>query len=185
MQAVADRLGVDRSALHYHVADRAALLELVAQHAFADYLRPTGIDASTSWQDGCRCLARATRESVLATGQFAFYLRLPPAPETLRPAELVLERLTEAGFSLEAAARAIYTVSGLALWLAIGELSAKMGEHPAIGETGRALAAEPSANPLLESLAQMDSEFFNEAGFSHAVDTFILGLEARLAAGEQ
>ena len=63
MQAVADRLGVDRSALHYHVPDRAALIELVAEDLFASSLSPRGIGPDTDWREGCLLLARAARAS--------------------------------------------------------------------------------------------------------------------------
>ncbi|GIM93444.1 hypothetical protein [Paractinoplanes toevensis] len=38
MQAVAERLGVDRKALNYHVTDRDGLLELVAQETLSSLL---------------------------------------------------------------------------------------------------------------------------------------------------
>ncbi|MFC4242978.1 TetR family transcriptional regulator [Gryllotalpicola reticulitermitis] len=187
MQAVAQRLGVDRSALHYHVPDRAALLELVAEHTFATYLSPTRIAPGTDWREGCLVLARATRDSVLATGQFASFLRLssPAGADTLGPAEAVLGKMRAAGFDLESAAKALYALSGLAIALAQGQLAAATGEHPQIPETRRALAASTThRHPLLEKVFESsDTHFFDDEGFDASIRIFTDGLAAQLAHG--
>lgn len=179
MQAVASRLGVDRSALNYHVPSRPALLELIAEDVFATYLSPTEITESTDWREGCLLLARATRDSVLATGQFAFYLRLssPSGGDALRPVELVLEKMRDAGFELGAAARGLYALSGLAIALAQGQIAAQNGEHPQIPETKRALeAGTPGVHPLLTSVFEGGGEVFDDANFESSIRIFIDGL---------
>lgn len=185
MQAVADRLGVDRSALHYHVPDRPALLELVAEDTFATYLSPVGIADDIDWREGLRLLARATRDSVVATGQFASYLRLvsPAGGDVLKPTEIVLGRMVDAGFDLVESARAIYALSGLAMSLAQGQIAAhEDGPHPAVRETRRALAeTDPALHPLLSQVSESPNDVFDDASFDDLVDIFIGGLAQRLA----
>lgn len=183
MQAVADRLGVDRSALHYHVTDRSALLELVAEDAFATYLSPTGITEGTDWREGCLLLARATRDSVVATGQLASYLRLssPSGADALAPAELVLAKMRDAGFELAVAARGLYALSSLAIALARGQVAAQGGEHPQVPETRRALdAGGAQLHPLLASVFEGDGEFFDDENFDSSIRIFIDGLAWQL-----
>jgi AcrR family transcriptional regulator len=182
MQAIADRLGVDRSALNYHVADRQALLELVAEDSFAAYLSPAGITQDTGWREGCLLLARATRDSVIATGQFAYYMRLssPPGADALRPVEMVLEKMCDAGFGLETAARGLYALSALAIALARGQLAAREnGVHPQIPETKRALesaSADGGVHPLLARLFESGGDVFDDPSFDASIGIFIDGL---------
>src|ERR1700759_3393894 len=58
MQAVADPLGVDRSALNYYVTGRNALLELVAADAFSTHASQIEVPSDDGWQAACRAYAR-------------------------------------------------------------------------------------------------------------------------------
>ena len=66
MQAVANVLGVDRSAINNHVANKEALLMDVALDVFAEAFAAVRIDAPRSWQDVCRQYARGFADSVIA-----------------------------------------------------------------------------------------------------------------------
>ncbi len=74
MQAVADLLGVDRSAINNHFANKDALLMDVALDVFAEAFATVQIGTRRSWQDVCRKYARGFADSVIATGPLAQHL---------------------------------------------------------------------------------------------------------------
>lgn len=182
MQAVADRLGVDRSALHYHVSDRAALIELVAEDLFTSAMSPQGIGPDTDWREGCLLLAHATRDSVIATGHFASYLRLtsPSGEDALAAVEMILTKMRDTGMDMVVAARGIYAMSALAIALAQGQLAARDGEHPQVPETRRALATAGSDRfPVLRGVFEGDGDVFDDDSFDDIIRTFLAGLAVR------
>ena len=104
MKAVADVLGVDRKALSYHVSDRDTLLGFVAADAVLTAFSEVEI-AEAPWQAVCRAYATGLTESVSAAGKLADHIRLTNATALtfLRPTEVLLGRLIQAGFSDETA----------------------------------------------------------------------------------
>lgn len=114
MQAVADILHVDPTALNYHVGGRAGFLRLVAldrarltARAFVEQT------PSVQWQAALRRFAHAMRASVASLGPLARYLELDPtsAVSYLAPLERILRLLTEAGLPLAEAVRVLFLVA--------------------------------------------------------------------------
>ena len=64
MRAVADALGVTPMALYHHVADKAALIELVIEATLDEYPLPP---VSTSWEDNLAALAHWDEKPVKRT----------------------------------------------------------------------------------------------------------------------
>jgi Bacterial regulatory proteins, tetR family./Tetracyclin repressor, C-terminal all-alpha domain. len=173
MQAVADRLGVDRSALHYYVTDRPALLELAASYNFAAHLGPTQISDDATWQESCLVLARATRDGVRAAGEAALYIRAwsVSSTEALAPSELVLAKMSDAGFQLDDAARGLYGLSSLAIALTQRQLAA--AEHPLLSEAQRALEFDAERRQPLLAAVFKRGELFDDETFDRSILTFI------------
>jgi AcrR family transcriptional regulator len=117
MQAVADALGVDRTALHYYVGDRDGLLELVVADLFDAELGAAELPQDADWREVLRAYASAVREGVLRCGVATtnFRIRGIGGSAGLMLAERVLAALTGAGFSVEQAGRALTLVAGIAM----------------------------------------------------------------------
>lgn len=185
VQAVADRLGVDRKAVAYHVAGREGLLQLLAEDAFTTRFEIVEIPPDADWQTGLRLVATAMRDILLGAGTLVTHIRFDPSTRAaaLRPAEHVLTALVAGGFDEAAAVRAIALVTDVAMAHARGVLlNARAGGHPQRVELHEALSAAGAAgHPLLQHIDDTGFSTFDEEQFAFDLDVLIRGLEARLA----
>ena len=186
MQAVADRLGVDRKAINHHVSDRESLLRLVAIEGFTRSVATVKIPADCDWREASRIFGHAVASGVTALGSLAPHLQIgTSADEVLLAAtEALLARYIEAGLDLETAVRAVSMLGdiceahgrGVALmavdgagirdrWLreAIRELP---GEHPR----------------YLGEVAESPIDTYDERQLDLSLEIFIRGLEALISA---
>ncbi|MET3422049.1 AcrR family transcriptional regulator [Actinoplanes tereljensis] len=178
MQAVAERLGVDRKALNYHVTDRDGLLQLVAHETLSSLLETvTPVDGT--WQDMVRAIAHQTRASMIAVGAHFDYVRLPigSGPAALAPNEHLLRSLVEAGFTDAQAGRALGLLAELMYASARNTvLAGRYGEHPQITELNRMLAeAPPGTLPSIRRLSAARIGLDPEQ-FDFDLDVVIAGL---------
>jgi TetR/AcrR family transcriptional regulator, tetracycline repressor protein len=99
---LADRLGVRSPTLYWHVKNKAALLDLVAEAICADAF---DIDPAAPWRDQLAAGLRQFRALLLAHRDAATLLReRPPGPRRLVHIETTVRILLDAGFSPEDAA---------------------------------------------------------------------------------
>lgn len=99
---LADRLGVRSPTLYWHVKNKAALLDLVAEAICADAF---DIDPAASWRDQLASGLRQFRALLLAHRDAAALLRQrPPGPQRLAHIETTVRILLDAGFSPDDAA---------------------------------------------------------------------------------
>jgi AcrR family transcriptional regulator len=184
MQAVADRLGVDRKAIHYHVRDRDRLLELVAADVFLEEIRARDLPPGLDWPATVRAYTAAIRGAVVATGSLAANLLVTNVgPSAYGLAEQLLQALAGAGLGPADAGRALTLLSAIAYTAAQEELAILDPPlHAATATVGRHLAhAAPDAYPALRQLvAARSSQHFDEEQFAFDVDVVIGGLRARL-----
>ncbi|CDO09124.1 TetR family transcriptional regulator [Mycolicibacterium cosmeticum] len=156
MQAVADALGVDRTALHYYVGDRDGLLELVVADLFDAELGAVRLPEDADWQEVLRAYATAIRAGVLRCGVTTtnFRIRGIGGAAGLALAERVLTALTGAGFAVDHAGRALTLVAGIAMSAAHDVLgSAQSRLHHQTPEVARALKELPAQNfPVLAAV---------------------------------
>lgn len=132
MQAVADVLAVDRSALNYYVGDRDGLLEILVTDLFDTQLR--GVDLpDEAWQEVVAAYGRAIREGAISIGASVAYVSFRGAggEASLALAERVLSTLLSVGFTVEQATGVLTMVSVLALASARDELTAASQDKPA------------------------------------------------------
>ncbi|WP_433063678.1 TetR/AcrR family transcriptional regulator C-terminal domain-containing protein [Dactylosporangium sp. CS-033363] len=146
MRAVAERLGVDRKALNYHVSDRDGLLELVAIDVLQDEMQQVALPAG-DWRAAVRRFARAMRDGMARTGALFDYVKMPIAGgrTALEPAERLLGILVGAGFRPEDASRVLTLVAELIVSSARDVvLTERHGVHPQVAEIQRLLDDEPA-----------------------------------------
>jgi len=186
MQAVADALGVDRTALHYYVGDRDGLLELVVADLFDAELGAIDLPADAAWQDVLRAYANAIHQGVLKYGATRMNFRISGAggAESLALTERVLAALTDGGFGVDDAGRILTLVSGLAMSAAHDVLGAADSRlHHQMPEVARALQNFADSDfPLLGAVVARRAEA-STTDFEFNLDVVITGLERRLASG--
>lgn len=142
MQAVADALGVDRTALHYYVGDRDGLLELVVADLFDTELRAIELPDDAQWQEVLRAYANAVRHGFLKYGATGTSFRISGVggAASLQLAERVLRALTDGGFDTETSGRVLTFVAGIAMSAAHDVLgTADSRIHHQTPEVARAL----------------------------------------------
>jgi AcrR family transcriptional regulator len=186
IKAVADRLGVDRSAVHHHVSDLDGLRELAARDAFSVHLAPVTIPPAACWREACRLLARSMYDAVLAAKGLGAYVRLDRTDiALLEPVEETLHIMIDAGFDDETAARSLAALATLAAGTARERILAQRpAGHPQVPELRRALAATEKPDlRILERLARTDVVTFDEKQLDTSIALILDGLETRLRNG--
>lgn len=182
MQAVADRLGVDRKALHFHVKDKDSLLELIATDAFASRFGSSRLSPGSDWQTACREFARNMNDALASCGLLVLHLR-PQAQADARvlvPADEIFERLTAAGFDETFAARSVTLIANTTINFARDVvITAPGGEHPQTTEVRVALDAIESAQfSALRHAAALGVNTSDEAQFDFDIDLLLAGMKA-------
>ena len=140
--AVADRLGVDRKALSYHVAGRQELIDLVATQTIGEELQ--GLELPQAWDAAIRSWAEATWRAMLREGSMALVIDHLPGAGILTSIDALLQRLLDAGFDEITAGRAIYCLTGIVFAGARDTLLVeRRGEHPTMAEVAHILQDLP------------------------------------------
>jgi AcrR family transcriptional regulator len=185
MQAVADRLGVDRSTINYHFDDRDELFSIVAAATFGSEMAAYVPPASDDWRDWVTGYARAVHAALLKHPETAAYVRLSFGTDAaaFAPVEGLLAKLGEAGFDALGVAQAITYISGVVHITARNEISVSTGAHPQGQEVVAFLQSQPSdALAGMRRLVAIDP-LTHQDHFEYALRMIVAGLEAQLAPG--
>ncbi|OIJ64951.1 hypothetical protein [Streptomyces mangrovisoli] len=187
MKAVADRLGVDRKALSYHISDRDTLLGMVAADTVAAGFADVEIATQATWQHACRAYAVALTDSASALGRLADHLRLSNSTylQFLTPTEALLAKLVGAGFSDETALRLLVMLTNICLSHARdAAFAARADERPRPAQLRRALD-DPAARGFdhLERIASAAIDTYGTTQLHLSIDVFLAGAEALLGPG--
>jgi AcrR family transcriptional regulator len=180
MKAVADVLGVDRSALNHHVSGRDLLLSLVASDVFSSHAAAIHIPDDQGWQGACRAYAFGFCDALISTGTLTQYFRASTGlvPGLLVPAEAVLLTLTRAGFDDEVAARSLSMLSNLCLGFARDVmLTSTTGGHPQMRQVRLALEAGTGSFETIARMSSAGYESHDGRQLEFDVEVFIHGLE--------
>ncbi|MFW0785815.1 TetR/AcrR family transcriptional regulator C-terminal domain-containing protein [Gordonia sp. CPCC 206044] len=182
MQALADRLGVDRKAINHHVNDREALLGLVAMDAFAASFSAVAIEQHVQWQAACRTYARGFTDSAIATGTLADRIRLsgPYVTRVLEPTEAVLQKMVSAGFDDESAMRSLSLLTNICLAYArdvVLEFSSGTTSPRALILRSALEERNPVEFETLARIAELPVTTYDRRQFELGVDIFIAGAE--------
>jgi TetR/AcrR family transcriptional regulator, tetracycline repressor protein len=187
MQAVADVLGVDPKALNYHVGHRDGLLELVAVDAFAAELGAVALPADGDWREVLRSYATALRDATVKLGVLVAYFRLPASGlGALEPIERVLQKLVDAGFTVNDASHALRLVSELGH--AAGREAVYLSqsrELPYVAEVATVLStvAKHSFPVLRQVLATQDTNAGGSQHLEYSLDVVRPRLLAAITGG--
>ncbi|MFJ2812618.1 TetR/AcrR family transcriptional regulator C-terminal domain-containing protein [Streptomyces sp. NPDC087294] len=187
MQAVADRLGVDRKAVNHHVSDRESLLRLLAIDTFSKGSPGVEIPATASWQEACRRYADAFTDRLIAADALAEHL-MPDdslyAP-FIEPADAVAQRMTEAGFDDEGAVRCLALLTNLCWAYARDALSVSPHGEGLRPRLTRALVEgrDPGTCANLTRLVERGVDTYDRDQFALSIEIFLRGAEATLLRG--
>lgn len=186
MQAVAGRLGVDRTAVNYHVKDRDSLLQLVARDAFASRFAEFAYPVDADWREGCAAYARALRDALVATGALVEYIRYdaPGGLDLLRPAEMMIESMVRAGFTTSQVARAALMLANIAMSSARDQVFASDEHgHPQPQILAEVLRRQPAGDfPAMRHIMEEGQADYADDQLDFCLRVFILGLERMLPA---
>lgn len=181
MQAVADRLGVDRKAVNHYVSDRETLLRLVAVDAFTRSVASLTIPADCDWRDASRIFGRGIATAVTALGPLAGHIVVSVSVNAilLAATEALLASFVEAGLDLETGLRAISMLNdicdahgrGVARLARDGTGKRDLWLHEALREL-------PEEHPqYLGAVAQAPIDTYDPHQLDFSIETFIRGLE--------
>ena len=185
VQAVADRLGVDRSTILYHFADRDELFAVVASVTLGSELDGWTPPESDDWRDWVRDYAYRVHDALTRHATVAVFVRLPLGSDVgaLAPVEGLIQKLSAAGFDDGTIAHAVAYISEVVHATALNEILVARGGHPQGPELARYLAAQPAGvAPGLRRLVEADP-LGNADHFAFAVRMVIAGLELGLTSG--
>lgn len=181
MQAVADRLGVDRKAVNHHVPDRETLLGLVAVEAFTRSFATVHIPDDCDWREASRIYGRGIASAVAALGPLARQARVGVSGDALLLAatEALLAKLIDGGLDPETGLRAVSMLSD------IGDAHGKGGAAMAGGSAGQrdqwlreVLDALPNTNPrYLGEAARSRIDTYDDRQLEVSIEIFIRGVE--------
>lgn len=184
LRRLADDLGVTPMSLYWHVADKAALLELVGHAVLAEVVLPERVG---SWKDQLRDIHRAMFVSFLrhrnATEIVAGRARFGPAG--LAAFERILAILLDAGFG-ELAAMDAY---GVLYQFTLGFMAtaSRTPEFSAVQREGAAyMLTLPSGRfPSIRAVTPVIGRRSLEEQLELGLDLVIEGIAARLAPAER
>jgi len=128
MRALAARLGVQASALYWHVGDKAELTSLMAASFYARALAAAPVEAG--WRAWLLGFGHAFRGALLAHRDSARLCAIAkPIGDAQGSAERLAAPLVRAGLSRHAALSALASVISLALGWAVYEQSNALHDH--------------------------------------------------------
>lgn len=175
VQAVADRLGVTRSAIYHYVDSSEDLLRLTVRHADAPF-GPDDLD-ETSWRAWLSGFATECRRWRLAQGEAVHRVVITPTdlPWLLEVVDHGIAVLEDAGFAPTVAGHALHFVAGL-VWInthdeIVARTSAE-GRHPQGREIATAVAGQADRLPHLAGyrgegpFGDSDARFAREIGWA-------------------
>ena len=182
MQAVADRLGVDRSTINYHFADREELFSIVAAETFGEEMAAYRPPASDDWRDWVTGYARAVHASMLKHPEMSAYVRLSfgTGAAAFAPIEGLVAKLSEAGFDDLGVAQAVTFISAVVHITSRNEIYVADGGHPQGAEVLAFLDRQPdTALPGMRRIVAVDP-LTRRDHFEYALRMIIAGLEVQL-----
>lgn len=183
MQAVADRLGVDRSTINYHFTDRADLFATVASVALSERLADYAPPNDDDWREWVTSYARFVYGALVAHGAITLYVPLPIGRDAsaLAPGEGLIQKLQQAGFDENTVSQAMGYISEVVHAMAQNRILIAQGGHPQGAELIKFFSAQPAeALPGLRGLTILEP-LGSAAHLEFALRMIVSGLEAELA----
>lgn len=180
MQSVADRLGVDRSAVHYHVKSKGELQALVAEAALNAAIRVPELPDGADWRDVLAAFAETMRRAGLAEAEYTPHLKghLWFPERGLRLTERVLDALVAAGLTAEEAAQVFVLLVRVVVSATRDEAQARLhGDHPALVEPARQVDAAHTEVPAMARFVTDVAGLDADAQFAFSLSFVVAGVE--------
>jgi AcrR family transcriptional regulator len=179
MRRLAADLGIEAMSLYYHVPNKAALIDGVAETVLAEM--DISRAARGTWEERVRGLARAFREVALAHPRsFPLVLtRQLGSAVALRPIEAALSVLRDAGFDRATAVHALRSFVAFQT----GSLMREFGASPALsglspsGVAARKDELERSQFPMVVEAAPLLAVCHHEREYEFGVELLIVALQ--------
>jgi TetR/AcrR family transcriptional regulator, tetracycline repressor protein len=179
------RLGVAAMSLYSHVSDKAELVDLMVDHVLSDALEGLDENPGEDWAEQLRTIARRYHDAWAAHPDLVnvYSDGVILGPNAIAVIERLLAVLRGAGFTDEHAAASLYT-----LWHhTIGSLQVApvrpTADGPTRGPDGRLIRyfsiTRPESIPNIVAVAP----HLSGGSIDYDLDTLIIGLRVRLAAG--
>ncbi|ROQ59096.1 TetR family transcriptional regulator [Rathayibacter sp. PhB152] len=180
-RALADRLGVRAGALYYHLPDMSALADEMATVMMREVIagRDIAVTSSSNWQQFLRGSAAHLRDVLLRyrDGARLFSGTYLTDDEAIGSMELPLRHLTDAGFELEEALRAMQTLTAFVTGSVIEEQH-RLAAPERYTAARRHQRVDAERFPLTDAASDTFIES-REATFTWGVDVLIAGLASR------
>jgi TetR/AcrR family transcriptional regulator, tetracycline repressor protein len=175
LRKIAERLDVQAPALYWHVKNKRDLIDLMASMIFRDAMAEFTPPAEReSWVDWLAQGARGYREMMHGHRDGARVLSgaYTPEPALNRWVEFLLRTLTDAGFSLDDALKAVLTVTSYVSGYVIEEQAASSWPEE------RRVHVDPALFPLMSAAGRTVRE---DSTFEYGLQLMLTGLRlARL-----
>ena len=180
MRRLGAELGVQAMSLYKHVANKDQILDEVVEEIFGG-IEVTGVDAG--WEEAMRRRAHATR-TALSAHPWAIGLlesRGASGPASTRYVDAVLGCLRSAGFSVEEAAHAFWTLDSFVYGHVLQE--SRTSAPPGGRADGEASTADVAMSdyPHLAEVAERASEFSVDAVFDYGLELILAALSGARA----
>ena len=175
---LAEKLGIRSPTLYWHVANKAALLDLVAEYICADAFV---IDAAQSWRDQLKSGLRQFRALVVAHRDSAELLRTrpPSGPHRLGHIETTMRILSDAGFDDRETAGIAQLLSAYVLG-SVADREESALDGAASPEPFAQVDGDLSDFPTIERVLPAMAEMTEEEKFDLGVEILVDGLAQRL-----
>jgi len=184
MRRLGAELGVDPMAIYYHLPNKQALLDAIVEAVMAE------IDLSVDHraeppEERIMCAARAYRDTMLAHANALpiVLTRGPATPNAMRPVELLIGILRDAGLPPAQALAGMNTIAAAVRGaVGMGDAASKQPTHEQFETAMRALP--PGEFPNLLEAMPYAGEFF-ESGFDFGLRALACGLVAEARPAEE
>lgn len=182
MRNVGRELGVEAMSLYHHVANKAALLDGLADWVFERFELPP---AEAPWREAMAVRAASVRE-VLTTHPWALSLidsRTNPGPALMRHHDAMIGCLRRGGFDIALAARAFSVIDAYVYGFALTEQNLPFDSATGASDFAADVALPASAYPHLAELIgslTAGGDYSFAAEFELGLGIILDGLEQRL-----
>lgn len=171
---LAQKIGVEQPTLYWHVKNKRALLDALAETILQKHHHHVLPLANETWQDFLRNNAKSFRQALLMYRDGGkIHAGTRPAESQFEISEQQLQFLCDAGFSLS---QAVYALSSIAHFT-LGSVLETQEHQESQEERAKTMTDAIHYPPLLtQAVAIMDSDN-GDAAFLFVLDVMIAGLE--------
>jgi TetR/AcrR family tetracycline transcriptional repressor len=185
LRRLAGTLGVSAPTLYWHVRDKRALLDLMADALIAQQRPPLQPEPGQPWYEWLREVAEAQYRALIGHRDAGLVVAgNRPPPDSLPHVERLVTSVTEVGFPPDEALEVLFVLSHFVIGNVVEhQAEAARGEDPRSSATVARLLGSDEFPTLKAAGLKRAGPPDPAASFRFGLDVLIAGLRARLAAG--